>query len=90
MAGMLVAKLDPEKYEIVIFGDFNVPGTWWELQDTSNVPSKASHLVNFISFNGFGLGDLPANAMFRELGFQYGRDACCRVTEEKVPTRSTP
>lgn len=46
------SKLDPERYEIVIFGDFNITVTWYNPVDTSNRPSKALHLVNLFSFNG--------------------------------------
>lgn len=47
----LTEVLKPESYNILLFGDFNCPGSWWDPAQNTSGESKAAHLFNFFSFN---------------------------------------
>lgn len=57
----LSESIDPGKYNILLFGDFNVPGQWWNPGENVGNSTKAAHLFNFFSFAGLAYAALPPN-----------------------------
>lgn len=47
----LSEKLEPEKYNILLFGDYNAPGSWSNPAENVGRNSKVVHLFYFFPFN---------------------------------------
>lgn len=47
----LSEELKPENYKILLFGDFNIPGSWWYPAENITGEFKAAHLSNVFPFN---------------------------------------
>lgn len=57
----LSEKLDPANFNVIIVGDFNVPGTWWSIEASESSCRKGNQLLNCVHYNDLYRGEVPSN-----------------------------